>query len=30
VHRAFPLAEAAEAMLLMERREHFGKLVLNP
>ena len=28
VYRTFPLAEAREAMATMERREHFGKLVL--
>ncbi|MGH3084827.1 MAG: hypothetical protein ACRDNP_12400 [Gaiellaceae bacterium] len=26
----FPLAEAREAMATMERREHFGKIVLTP
>jgi NADPH:quinone reductase-like Zn-dependent oxidoreductase len=26
----FPLAEAREAMATMERREHFGKIVLKP
>lgn len=30
VHRAFPLAEAAEAMATLERREGFGKIVLVP
>jgi NADPH:quinone reductase-like Zn-dependent oxidoreductase len=30
VHGTFPLDEAKEAMELMERREHFGKLVLIP
>jgi NADPH:quinone reductase-like Zn-dependent oxidoreductase len=30
VHATFPLAEAKEAMDTMERREHFGKLVLTP
>jgi NADPH:quinone reductase-like Zn-dependent oxidoreductase len=30
VHKAFPLAEAREAMAMMERREHFGKIVLVP
>ena len=30
VHATFPLAEAAEAYALMERREHFGKLVVTP
>jgi NADPH:quinone reductase-like Zn-dependent oxidoreductase len=30
VHRVFPLAEAREAMATMERREHFGKIVLRP
>lgn len=28
VHSTFPLAEAREAMATMERREHFGKIVL--
>ncbi len=30
VHRTFPLDDAGEAMATMERREHFGKLVLVP
>ena len=30
VHATFPLEEAREAMATMERREHFGKLVLLP
>ena len=30
VHKVFPLAEAREAMATMERREHFGKIVLTP
>jgi NADPH:quinone reductase-like Zn-dependent oxidoreductase len=30
VYRTFPLSEAADAMQTMERREHFGKLVLVP
>jgi NADPH:quinone reductase-like Zn-dependent oxidoreductase len=30
VHASFPLEEAREAMETMERREHFGKLVLTP
>jgi NADPH:quinone reductase-like Zn-dependent oxidoreductase len=30
VHKAFPLAEAREAMATMERREHFGKILLKP
>ena len=30
VHATFPLAEAGEAMATMERREHFGKIVLKP
>jgi NADPH:quinone reductase-like Zn-dependent oxidoreductase len=30
VHKTFPLSEAADAMQTMERREHFGKLVLKP
>ena len=29
VHGTFPLEDAAEAMQVMERREHFGKLVLR-
>jgi NADPH:quinone reductase-like Zn-dependent oxidoreductase len=29
VYRVFPLEEAAEAMATMERREHFGKIVLD-
>jgi NADPH:quinone reductase-like Zn-dependent oxidoreductase len=28
VHKTFPLSEAREAMATMERREHFGKIVL--
>ena len=28
VYKIFPLAEAREAMATMERREHFGKIVL--
>ena len=28
--RTFPLGEAREAMATMERREHFGKIVLKP
>jgi NADPH:quinone reductase-like Zn-dependent oxidoreductase len=28
VHQVFPLADAREAMALMERREHFGKIIL--
>ncbi len=28
VHKTFPLAEARKAMAMMERREHFGKIVL--
>ena len=30
VHKVFPLDEAREAMAMMERREHFGKIVLKP
>lgn len=30
VHATFPLDQAREAMALMERREHFGKIVLVP
>ncbi|MGH3066669.1 MAG: zinc-binding dehydrogenase [Gaiellaceae bacterium] len=30
VHATFPLEEAREAMATMERREHFGKIVLLP
>ena len=30
VHRTFPLADAREAMATMERREHFGKILLRP
>jgi NADPH:quinone reductase-like Zn-dependent oxidoreductase len=30
VHGTFPLAEAREAMATMERREHFGKILLKP
>jgi NADPH:quinone reductase-like Zn-dependent oxidoreductase len=30
VHATFPLDQAREAMALMERREHFGKIVLLP
>ena len=30
VHKVFPLEEAREAMACMERREHFGKIVLKP
>jgi NADPH:quinone reductase-like Zn-dependent oxidoreductase len=30
VYRSFPLVEAREAMATMERREHFGKIVLLP
>ena len=30
VYKAFPLEEAREAMATMERREHFGKIVLKP
>jgi NADPH:quinone reductase-like Zn-dependent oxidoreductase len=30
IHTTFPLEKAAEAMDLMERREHFGKILLIP
>jgi NADPH:quinone reductase-like Zn-dependent oxidoreductase len=30
VYKTFPLEEAREAMETMERREHFGKIVLKP
>jgi NADPH:quinone reductase-like Zn-dependent oxidoreductase len=30
VYKTFPLEEAREAMATMERREHFGKIVLKP
>ncbi len=30
VHHTFPLADAREAMAMMERREHFGKILLTP
>jgi NADPH:quinone reductase-like Zn-dependent oxidoreductase len=30
VHEVYPLADAREAMATMERREHFGKIVLKP
>ena len=30
VYKVFPLDEAREAMATMERREHFGKIVLKP
>ena len=30
VYKVFPLDEAREAMQTMERREHFGKIVLKP
>jgi NADPH:quinone reductase-like Zn-dependent oxidoreductase len=30
VHKTFPLDDAREAMATMERREHFGKIVLVP
>jgi NADPH:quinone reductase-like Zn-dependent oxidoreductase len=30
VYKTFPLTEAREAMAMMERREHFGKIVLKP
>ncbi len=30
VHSTFPLDQARDAMALMERREHFGKIVLLP
>ena len=30
VHKTFPLDAARDAMQMMERREHFGKIVLKP
>jgi NADPH:quinone reductase-like Zn-dependent oxidoreductase len=30
VYKTFPLGEAAEAMRTLERREHFGKILLLP
>jgi NADPH:quinone reductase-like Zn-dependent oxidoreductase len=30
VYKVFPLDEARDAMACMERREHFGKIVLKP
>jgi NADPH:quinone reductase-like Zn-dependent oxidoreductase len=30
VYETFPLADAREAMATMERREHFGKILLTP
>jgi NADPH:quinone reductase-like Zn-dependent oxidoreductase len=30
VHATYPLGQAREAMEMMERREHFGKIVLKP
>lgn len=30
IHRALPLGEAAEAHRILEEREHYGKVVLNP
>lgn len=30
IYRTFPLADAGKAMELLERREHFGKIVLVP
>jgi len=30
VHATFPLEDVREAMALMERREHFGKILLKP
>jgi NADPH:quinone reductase-like Zn-dependent oxidoreductase len=30
VYKTFPLSEARDAMATMERREHFGKIVLKP
>jgi NADPH:quinone reductase-like Zn-dependent oxidoreductase len=30
VHEVFPLERAREAMEMMERREHFGKIVISP
>ena len=29
VHATFPLDQARDAMEMMERREHFGKIVLT-
>jgi NADPH:quinone reductase-like Zn-dependent oxidoreductase len=30
VYKTFPLDKARDAMETMERREHFGKIVLKP
>ena len=30
VYAALPLEEAAEAHRMLEERQHFGKIVLNP
>jgi NADPH:quinone reductase-like Zn-dependent oxidoreductase len=30
VYKVFPLEQARDAMQTMERREHFGKIVLKP
>jgi NADPH:quinone reductase-like Zn-dependent oxidoreductase len=30
IHAALPLSEAAEAQRILEDREHFGKVILNP
>ena len=30
VHATFPLDQARDAMAMMERREHFGKIILRP
>ena len=30
VWRTYPLADAGEALATLERREHFGKIVLKP
>jgi NADPH:quinone reductase-like Zn-dependent oxidoreductase len=30
IHAALPLAEAADAQRILEDREHFGKVILNP
>jgi alcohol dehydrogenase len=30
IHQSLPLAEAAEAMRIIEDREQFGKVIVNP
>ena len=30
IHAALPLSEAAEAMRIIEDREQFGKVIVNP